>query len=127
GKLKADDWRTLGTTVLPVTLVQQWSSSSDNLHQKLLEMTMSLVSAIIIATSHSTSKANAELYTVHMKRYLQLMKELYPDEARVIMHAAIHIPEFLMMFGPAHGWWTYPFERLIGMLQNISTNYIPGM
>ena len=28
--------------------------------------------------------------------------------------------------GPVHGWWTFPFERLIGMLQDVRANYIPG-
>ncbi|KAG6913412.1 hypothetical protein DXG01_007033 [Tephrocybe rancida] len=36
---------------------------------------------------------------------------------------AFHIPEFLAKYGPAHGWWAFPFERAIGQLQRMSTNY----
>jgi len=35
--------------------------------------------------------------------------------------------EYLRRFGPVHGWWTFPFERLIGMLERIPTNFKIGM
>ncbi|KAH9912870.1 uncharacterized protein B0H18DRAFT_960738 [Fomitopsis serialis] len=37
-------------------------------------------------------------------------------------HNAMHIPEFLMHFGPMPGWWMFPFERVIGLLQQVNTN-----
>ena len=29
-------------------------------------------------------------------------------------------------YGPVHAWWTFPFERLIGLLQRIPTNFQNG-
>jgi hypothetical protein len=28
----------------------------------------------------------------------------------------------LLRFGPIHGWWMFPFERVIGLLQQFNTN-----
>ena len=56
GKLKADQWRVLGTTFLPVSLVHLWSvieggnSHSERCHQ-ILDVTMALLSAVSIACS----------------------------------------------------------------------------
>ncbi|KAJ7166892.1 hypothetical protein C8R46DRAFT_899467, partial [Mycena filopes] len=41
-------------------------------------------------------------------------------------HFAMHLPAFLLLFGPVHGWWTFPLERLTGKLQRVPTNYKPG-
>jgi hypothetical protein len=35
---------------------------------------------------------------------------------------SLHIPEFLLLFGPVHSWWTFPFERMIGSIQRMPSN-----
>ena len=35
--------------------------------------------------------------------------------------------EYLCRFGSVHSWWTFPFERIIGMLRPIPTNFKIGM
>jgi hypothetical protein len=58
-----------------------------------------------------------------MKAYLQTLLELCPNQQlHPIHHNALHLPEFLLRFGPVHGWWMFPFERMIGILQKINTN-----
>jgi hypothetical protein len=128
GKLKADDWRSLCTTTLPMSLIRLWSNKpADEHHTQLLEMTMCLVSAVIIICSRTTSKAHADEYLELMFRYRELLQSKFPTfVAKPNFHMALHIPEFLLMYGPVHGWWTFPFERLIGTLQKVPTNYIPG-
>ena len=127
GKLKADDWRSLATTSFPVALIRLWSHLADQKHVELLEMSLVLVSAIIVATSRVTSQQHADEYMRLMTRYRELMHRRFPDyQALPNHHMAMHIGEFLLMYGPVHSWWTYPFERVIGSLQRISTNYIPG-
>ncbi|KAF9236389.1 hypothetical protein BU15DRAFT_31319, partial [Melanogaster broomeanus] len=32
-------------------------------------------------------------------------------------HMACHIYNYLVLFGPVWSWWCFPFERLIGQLQ----------
>src|SRR5882762_8510709 len=62
GKLKADQWRTLGTTYLPVSLIHLWDQLEDGDNKrsqqckKLLAVTLSLISAVVIASSRTTSK-----------------------------------------------------------------------
>lgn len=133
GKLKADQWRTLGTTYLPVSLIRIWDQLKDGDDRrseqckKLLEVTLSLISAVIIASSRTTSLANAELYLHHMQSYLKGLREIFP-EYRFLpnQHMALHLAECLRLYGPAHSWWTFPFERMIGMLERIPTNFQNG-
>ncbi|TFK16569.1 hypothetical protein FA15DRAFT_547208, partial [Coprinopsis marcescibilis] len=130
GKLKADQWRLLATMYLPASLIWLWAQTDDNdtdpksaRRRRLLEVTMSLFSAISIATGHSTSKSKAQLYLQHYQAYISGVKELYPDYAfRPNHHMAFHLAEYLEMYGPIHSWWTFLFERMIGMLQRIPTN-----
>ncbi|EJD50259.1 hypothetical protein AURDEDRAFT_58701 [Auricularia subglabra TFB-10046 SS5] len=41
-------------------------------------------------------------------------------------HAALHLADFLSEFGPIRGWWAFPIERSIGILQRIRTNNLMG-
>ena len=136
GKLKADQWRTLGITYLPVSLVLLWDSGSpdaldDHRSQqcrKLLSVTPSLISAIIIASSRTTSQKKADLYFYHMSSYVKGLRELFPHyRFRPNHHMALHLGEYLRFYGPIYSWWTYPFERLIGILQRIPNNFQNGM
>jgi hypothetical protein len=136
GKLKADQWRTLGTVYLPVSLVRLWASPSNDdpqaatptaSRQKLLSLTLSLCSAINIASSRTTSRKKASLYTKYMTEYLEGIRSIMPDyQFRPNHHMALHLSEYLLLYGPVHGWWTFPFERLIGLLQDIPSNFKNG-
>ncbi|KDR72072.1 hypothetical protein GALMADRAFT_41703, partial [Galerina marginata CBS 339.88] len=123
GKLKADQWRTLSTTYLPISLIRLWEQADDFTDQRskqckeLLEVTLSLVSAVIIASSRTTSQENADLYLYHMQKYLKGIRGLFPRYRFLPnQHMALHLAEYLRLYGPVHSWWTFPFERLIGML-----------
>jgi len=128
GKLKADQWRVIGTTYLPVSLVRLWAQSSDDSPRStrckdILDVTMFLVSATAIATSRVTSHVNATLFLQHMTAYIEGVKRLFPTfPLRPNHHMALHLPEYLVQYGPVHAWWLFPFERVIGMLQRTATN-----
>ncbi|PPQ96947.1 hypothetical protein CVT26_005966 [Gymnopilus dilepis] len=130
GKLKADQWRVLGTIHLPVALIKMWFSAEtegDQLRsircRAILDMTMSLVSAVIAATSRSLTRANPAEYHRHMSNYLTGLKELFPSyRLHPNHHMALHLDTFLRLFGPVHGWWTFPFERMIGAVQRMPHN-----
>ncbi|KAJ7432499.1 hypothetical protein B0H11DRAFT_1632072, partial [Mycena galericulata] len=123
GKLKSDQWRTLGTVYMPITLIRLWSTSEDPQRRELLDLTMDLVSAVILASSHVTSRANSEQCLAFLLSYRTKLKNLFPQyRCHPNHHMALHIPEFLLLFGPVHGWWTFPFERMIGKLQRVPTN-----
>lgn len=128
GKLKADQWRTLGTVHLPAALIKLWGITNDSEPRSeqcrgILNVTMSLISAVIIASSHSTSVTQADTYLDYMTAYLTGLKRLFPEYKFVAnQHMAMHLHEYLRLFGPVHAWWTFPFERLIGILQRIPTS-----
>ena len=128
GKLKADQWRTLGTTHLLLSLMRLWGFQDDDSPRsirclEILDVTVSLISAIIIATSHTVTSASASAYQAHMLGYINGIKRLFPDyHIHPNHHMSLHIPEFLLLFGPVHSWWTFPFERLIGTIQRMPNN-----
>ena len=132
GKLKADQWRTLGTTYLPVSVIRLWDQLEDNDRcsqqcKKLLATTLSLISAVIAASSRTTSQEKADLYLHHMQMYLHGLCEVFPRYRYLPnQHMALHLAEYLRLYGPVHSWWTFPFERLIGMLQRIPNNFQDG-
>ncbi|KAJ8455666.1 hypothetical protein ONZ45_g18882 [Pleurotus djamor] len=131
-KLKADQWRIAATLYYPVTLIRLWSVASDTddvalRRSRILSLTMSLISAINIASSRQTSQANADEYLRLYTQYIQELNQLFPSyKFRPNHHLAFHISEYLSLYGPVHGWWSYAMERVIGKLQRISTNYIAG-
>jgi hypothetical protein len=132
GKLKADQWRVLGSIYLPISLIRLWWSaelgnSRSERCRKILDVTISLLSAVSIATSRVTSERHADLYLQHMQVYLTGLKEFFPDFKFVPnQHMALHLQDYMLLYGPVHSWWAFPFERMIGTLQRILTNYKEG-
>jgi hypothetical protein len=128
GKLKADQWRVLRTTYLPISFIRLWATVNhgDKRSERcaqILDVTLSLLSAVTIASSWVTSPARALLYLQHMQAYLDGIRVVFPDYKFLPNHhMALHLHEYLVFYGPVHAWWTFPFERLIGMLQRIPTN-----
>jgi len=131
-KLKSDEWRTWGCLYLPVSFIRLWLkvdpvNEKESRRRDLMHLTMLLVSAIVIASSRVTSEENAREYLAYMLGYRQALEKLFPNYlCQSIHHMAMHIPEYLLMYGPVHGWWAYPFERMIGMLQRIAVNSKEG-
>lgn len=132
GKLKADQWRSCIEFDLPVSMVQLWSGEpsgdvEDSRSQKLIEITMRLATAISWGTSHQTSPKHVAEYMENIHAYLTSLIELFPDiTLRPNHHMALHLGEFFLRFGPVHGWWMFPFERVIGKLQRTKTNFKMG-
>jgi len=86
GKLKADQWRVLGTTFLPLTLIRLWHASDGEDDDgrptrcaRILDITLSLLSAITIALSHTTTYSHVDIMQQHLLNYLHGLKELFPD------------------------------------------------
>ncbi|KAG2740663.1 hypothetical protein P692DRAFT_201727802, partial [Suillus brevipes Sb2] len=135
GTMKADEWRSLITVYIPIALVSLWgagtSHPSDEVgtrHRAILDHTMELVCAVYLACARSTSAERAHAYHSHIARYVGNLKKIHPTFAlRPNHHAAFHIYDFLLLFGPAHSWWCFPFERLIGILQRLPVNHKIGV
>lgn len=131
GTLKADEWRTMTTVYLPVALISAWGEGSThpsaNASQKFrrsLDHTMYLVVAILTACKRTMTRARMETYRSNMTSWVNDLSVLYPDiKPRVNGHMALHIYDFMELFGPVHSWWCFPFERLIGQIQRQPSNH----
>jgi hypothetical protein len=132
GSLKADEWRVVSSLYVPLAMIMEWSEGTDNTVEvteerkkkiDLLQLTMHLTSAILSCTSHTITDEAIALYKHHILEYFKGVQRLFPDEPWVPnYHAALHLAAFFAAMGPAHGWWTFPFERLIKVLQSANTN-----
>ncbi|TFK17528.1 hypothetical protein FA15DRAFT_604893, partial [Coprinopsis marcescibilis] len=126
GKLSADNWRTLCTIHLPVTLIRLWHSGTEQV-KNLLRNFMDLASAVRLAHMKTTSPKQIAMYDAYMKQYLQGIMELFPDQPlRPSHHMAMHISDCMERFGPTHaqnGGW---FERYILFFHSLNTNLHRG-
>ena len=85
---------------------------------------MLLVAAVSLACRRAISKTRADEYLQNLTKYIEALKVLYPNLPYVPNHhAAFHIYDFLLLFGPVRSWWCFPFERLIGHLQRLPSNH----
>jgi hypothetical protein len=68
----------------------------------------------------------ASTYRDFIKDWVEGLHVLHPHTEkhrhRPNVHASFHLYDFLLLFGPVASWWSFPFERLIGVLQKIKTN-----
>lgn len=125
GKLKADQWRSLMEFDIPVALAQLWDDTSGR--QQLFHCTMLLAIAVRYATSYVITKGHADQYKKYMLEYIKALLDIDPQiRLRPNHHEALHIPDFLILFGPMHGWWMFVYERMIGLLQNMNSNHKIG-
>ncbi|RDX44049.1 hypothetical protein OH76DRAFT_1299183, partial [Lentinus brumalis] len=58
----------------------------------------------------------------HMLSYLQGLWKLFEHKLVPNHHLSLHLASCLMLFGPVHGWWGYPFEHYNGIIQRLNTN-----
>jgi hypothetical protein len=127
GKLSADQWRTVCSINLPITLIRMWSNNTDR-KQEMLDNFMDLVTAVEVGSMLTTNDDLIQLYNTTMHRYLTNMKSLYPESTvKPNHHYALHLGDFLEAFGPVHSWRTFAFERYNYLLQQVNTNKKMGM
>lgn len=125
GKLKADEWRSAATIHWIITLGRLWGVKPKG--DRFREMWENYVHIVLVAlwsARRSTSAARQKLVADNMKEYLVGVRQLFPQVAMSYnQHLTLHLPELLDLFGPAHSWWAFPFERYNGMLQAIPHNF----
>jgi hypothetical protein len=135
GNLKADEWRTMSTVYLPISLASLWgegtthrSPSIASSLQRVLDHTMALVSAVSLACARTMTDARMLAYQNYITQWVGQLPEIHPNsKKRTNFHMAIHIYDFLRLFGPVRYWWSFPFERLVGQLQRLPHNHKFGM
>ncbi|KAI1795827.1 hypothetical protein LXA43DRAFT_880746 [Ganoderma leucocontextum] len=127
GKLKADQWRTICTVNMVITLIRLWDSPEASPHDKLLlENFLHLVAAVDIASRRSMSRDRAAAYDKHMFHYLCGLQDIFDHDFVPNHHLSLHLYECLVLFGPVHGWWAFPFERYNGLMHRVNINHKPA-
>jgi hypothetical protein len=128
GTIKADEWQSLITVYLPIALISLWEMGTGNSNFKLiLDHTMDLVSAVYIACARTMSSERAKEYRLSIASYVDNLKRIYlMFDPRPNHHALFHIYDYLVLFGPVHSWWSFPFEHLIRILQCLPNNHKSG-
>jgi len=122
GKLSADQWRTVCSINLPITLIRLWSDDTQR-KQAMLHNFIDLVTAVEVGSMLNTNDDLIQLYNTTMHRYLTNMKSLYPESTvKPNHHYALHLGDFLEAFGPVHSWRTFAFERYNYLLQQVNAN-----
>ncbi|KIO01266.1 hypothetical protein M404DRAFT_107108, partial [Pisolithus tinctorius Marx 270] len=103
GTIKADEWQMLITVHIPLALISLWGAPDVD------ELKLG-------------NKANA--YCSYIAHYVGNLKQVHPTfNLHPNHHAAFHIYDYLILFGPVHSWWTFPFKCLISVLQHLPTNH----
>ncbi|EGO04667.1 hypothetical protein SERLA73DRAFT_149084 [Serpula lacrymans var. lacrymans S7.3] len=122
GKLKANNWHTICTIHLPITLIRLWCNNIGR-RRDMLQNFMDLVSAVRIANVQVTSRSQIQAYNKHIFCYVDGIKRLYPDQRlRPNHHAALHMGDMMDLFGPVYSHKAPFYERYIHVLQRLNTN-----
>ncbi|RPD52520.1 hypothetical protein L227DRAFT_514716, partial [Lentinus tigrinus ALCF2SS1-6] len=128
GTLSADQWRTLCTVHLPITLIRLWANHSPTDRKRMmLENYLHMVIAVRYGTARRISSVRIQTYNYHIFKYVSGLRRLFPEQDLVPnQHLALHLGEVLSRFGPTQGYWAFPFERYIRLLRQAGTNYRIG-
>lgn len=128
GSLSADQWRTFCLINLPISLIRIWNTTGTSERRTLLLTNfLDLVTAVKRGTARRLNSEVISSYQSHILRYVRGLRELFPDlDLTPNHHIALHLDEVLKAFGPAHAYWSFPFERLIGLIRQIGNNARPS-
>ncbi|KAI6167158.1 hypothetical protein EDD17DRAFT_1752517 [Pisolithus thermaeus] len=123
-KLKADQWRTACMINLVITLCRLWGKpGTSQWNTDILKNFLSLIIAVHFATMQSTTVKCITIVDEYFKFSLKSLVSIFGKGCLVVNnHLSLHIAECLRGFGPAHGWWAFPFERYNGIMQCYKTN-----
>ncbi|KAJ7123995.1 hypothetical protein C8R43DRAFT_899328 [Mycena crocata] len=122
GKLKAQEYLTLFTVILPLVIPELWWKG-DEKERKLLENFYHLIACTNIISSFSTSNAEADEYTAHYVAYRSDLPELFPGfRSMPNHHFAMHNGQLLKFWGPLAGVSEFPGERMNGLLGKVKHN-----
>ncbi|KIK51587.1 hypothetical protein GYMLUDRAFT_181269, partial [Collybiopsis luxurians FD-317 M1] len=125
GTLGADEWRTLCSISLIISLVCIWGykHNEESRHFQMLLNFLDLVHALHAFNLCETSSAHQAYYLFHILKYLQGLLILFPDiSLKPNHHYAIHAADDLKLMGPPHARSSPVFEHLNHVLQQTNFN-----
>lgn len=126
GTLKADEWRSLGTMHLVITLVRLWGFTGGR-QEEMLHNYMHLIAALFMSCLRSITDDHIQAYDFYYTLYLKNFLSLYPEvPLQPSNHLAQHCGENMSDFGPSHPVRAFGTERFNRSLQEVPTNMKSG-
>ncbi|KAJ7701625.1 hypothetical protein B0H14DRAFT_2416976 [Mycena olivaceomarginata] len=124
GKLKAEQFLTLFSAILPLVLPKTALTEDEATNQEMLDGSYHLIASTNIISSFETSDSEAAAFTEHYVTYRRHIQKTYPDcPEPPNLHYAMHNEPILKYWGPMAGLNEFWGERMNGMLQRIKTNH----
>ncbi|KAJ6469929.1 hypothetical protein C8R45DRAFT_1078572 [Mycena sanguinolenta] len=123
GKLKAVQYLTLFSVILPLVLPEMELDDDPERHEAMLQSFCWLIGSTNIVVSFKTSNSAADLFMDYYSDYFASIQALFPDvDVLPTHHNAMHIPDILKNWGPLASQNEFMGERVNGILQKIKTN-----
>jgi len=124
--IKAVEWLNLFATFL-VPFVRDRMPGHKHLRMEHLTLVERVASIVRMVSSYYTTPHMIEQLHQQLVQVMLDMEQLGPDISSYIkpnMHLSLHLSAQLRDHGPASSWWTFPYERLMGVASN--TPFKPG-
>ncbi|KAI0715227.1 hypothetical protein C8Q76DRAFT_584388, partial [Earliella scabrosa] len=126
GKLSADQWRTVGTLNMPITLIRTWGAEQAR-RLRMLTNFLDLVEAVETIGLLEITEEEIERAEIALEKYVAGLKSLYKEaKIQTNHHLALHLGVFIRLFGPVHSWRAFVFERMNYVLQSTKSSNIFG-
>lgn len=105
------------TVYVPIVLISLWGDDGTSRpatarFSHILDHTMALVSAVSVACLWTMTEARKSAFCHCMAMWVSGLQKIHSgSNNRVNGHMALHIYDFLRLFGPVRSWWCFPFEH----------------
>jgi hypothetical protein len=139
GAIKTSEWRILFALYISFALISLWSLATDSLlimdglsenkdwadvYCDILEVSMHLVSALLLMNKQSQSTTRLNAFRVHLAAWYKGVQKIWQHaKTKGNCHAAFYMWDFIQLFGPVVFWWCYSFEWLIGHMECLPHNH----
>jgi hypothetical protein len=128
GTLKAAQWHSLFSYVIPLIIIEMYVLDVDSLDKesnrgRILLNIAALCQCTNIVCAKEVSEYEADIFEKFYKRYHETSKQVFTNISLVPNHHyALHIPDQIRTWGPLNQVAEFAGERLIGVVQKIKTN-----
>ncbi|KAI5896207.1 uncharacterized protein SCHCODRAFT_01170395 [Schizophyllum commune H4-8] len=132
GKIKAAHFKTLYELFVPLCVLSLWKPGSPiaisdaETMDGPLTASMLLTCAIRAMVADVLTEDKRKQFISLYSRHVEAIERDCPGIATPNHHLSFHIYDFMSLLGPVRTWWCFPFERLLGRMQRMGINHIPG-
>jgi len=119
--IKAVEWLNIFATFI-VPFVRSRMPGHTQLRGEHLALLTRVANVVTLSTSYFTTPQMVDELHGELVQVMLDVERLNPQTSSYIspnMHLSLHLAAQLRDHGPATSWWTFPYERLMGLTANI--------